>query len=76
VERTPPYQQVAEHYRREIRNGTLTAGEQLPSTRDMAETWKIAKSTAQRVLDVLKAEGWVESRPGKPAVVLPQRHTP
>ena len=76
MQRTPPYEQVAEHYRQEIRRGALSAGDELPSTRNLAVQWDIAKSTAQRALDVLKGEGWIESRPGKPPIVLPQKPAP
>jgi DNA-binding transcriptional regulator YhcF (GntR family) len=69
VERTPPYVQVAQHYRDAIRAGRLTAGDELPSVRSLAASWEIAVSTAQRAISILVAEGWIESRPGKPSVV-------
>lgn len=69
MERTPPYQQVVEHYRAAIRTGQLAAGDELPSTRRLAAEWGVATSTAQRVLELLRTEGWIESRPGRPPVV-------
>ncbi|MGH7483349.1 MAG: GntR family transcriptional regulator [Longimicrobiales bacterium] len=49
MERTPPYQQVVEHYRAAIRTGQLAAGDELPSTRRLAAEWGVATSTAQRL---------------------------
>ncbi len=69
MDRTPPYEQVAEHYRAAIRGGRLAAGDELPSTRSLAAEWGLATSTAQRALELLQAEGWIESRPGRPSVV-------
>lgn len=69
MDRTPPYEQVAEHYREVIRAGRLTVGDELPSVRRIATEWDIAAATAQRALDQLRSEGWIESRPGKPSVV-------
>lgn len=69
VDRTPPFEQVAEHYRAEIRLGHLTVGDELPSVRKIAGQWDIATATAQRALDLLRSEGWIESRPGRPSVV-------
>jgi DNA-binding transcriptional regulator YhcF (GntR family) len=76
VQRDPVYEQVAQHYRDSIRSGQLAAGDQLPSTRALASEWKIAISTAQRVLKALRSEGWIETRPGKPSVVMSRKHTP
>lgn len=72
VDRTPPYRQVAEHYRAEIRSGRLAVGDELPSVRRIVEQWGIAMATAQRALELLHSEGWIESRPGRPSVVAPR----
>ncbi|MDQ3765227.1 MAG: GntR family transcriptional regulator [Actinomycetota bacterium] len=72
MDRTPPYEQVAEHYRDAIRAGRLTVGDELPSVRRIAGQWNIATATAQRALDLLRSEGWIESRPGRPSVVAPR----
>lgn len=73
MDRTPPYQQIAEHYRSAIRSGRLPAGEELPSMRRLADQWFVANSTAQRALELLREEGWIDSRPGRPSVVSGRR---
>lgn len=69
VDRTPPFEQIAEHYRAAIREGRLTVGSELPSTRRLASEWGVAAATAQRALELLRSEGWIETRPGKVPVV-------
>jgi Meiotically Up-regulated Gene 113 (MUG113) protein/regulatory GntR family protein len=69
LERRPPYDIVAEQYRDAIRTGRLSMGEQMPSTIALAREWSVAKSTAQRVLELLRDEGWITSRSGRPPVV-------
>ena len=49
--------------RAEIRNGSLKAGERLPSTRVLAEHLKVSRSTTQMAYDQLLAEGYMEARP-------------
>ena len=66
----PPTEQVAEHYRGLIRCGDLQPGDELPANRRLAEEWKISTNTAYRAVLKLRDEGWVESRPGKPPVVV------
>ena len=69
IQRDAPYEQVAEHYRAEIKAGRLDSGSELPSLSGLMDEWAVARSTAQRALDVLRHEGWIVTRPGKPAVV-------
>ena len=57
----PPYQQVAGYLRRRIRSGQLADGEMLPSIRQLAREWDVSDSTAERALDALRAEGYVQS---------------
>lgn len=59
----PLYEQVYSHIRAEIRNGSLKAGERLPSTRVLAEHLKVSRSTTQMAYDQLLAEGYMEARP-------------
>ena len=53
----PLYEQIYSHIRAEIRNGSLKAGERLPSTRVLAEHLKVSRSTTQMAYDQLLAEG-------------------
>ena len=58
----PLYEQIYSHIRAEIRNGSLKAGERLPSTRVLAEHLKVSRSTTQMAYDQLLAEGYMEAR--------------
>ena len=55
--------------RAEIRNGSLKAGERLPSTRVLAEHLKVSRSTTQMAYDQLLAEGYMW-KPGRAAAIL------
>jgi DNA-binding GntR family transcriptional regulator len=64
------HEQVAEHYRGLIRAGQLPQGAELPANRRLADEWQISTSTAYKAVSILKDEGWIETRPGKPPVVV------
>jgi DNA-binding transcriptional regulator YhcF (GntR family) len=71
VDRSPPVgQQITDHYKREIREGRLAPGDELPANRKMAKEWKVSTATALRVAQILTREGWIETRPGRPPVVI------
>ncbi|MBE1605548.1 GntR family transcriptional regulator [Actinopolymorpha pittospori] len=59
----PPYAQLAEDLRRAIERGKYSAGQRLPSVRELAEQYDVSRNTIQRALDTLKSEGVVESHP-------------
>ena len=59
------YQQIYEYIRDEIRKGKLLAGENLPSTRSLAQYLQVARSTVDFAYGQLVAEGYVEARPCK-----------
>lgn len=65
----PPYVQVASHIRDQILRGELAPGDAVPSVRELAATWTIARATAEKALQVLRAEGLVEAQPGVGTVV-------
>ncbi|WP_088281172.1 GntR family transcriptional regulator [Kineosporia sp. A_224] len=60
----PPYLQIVEHYRDRIRDGRLEDGERLPSTRQLAQEWRVAHATAAKVLSTLRTEGLVRAVSG------------
>ncbi|MFI6112898.1 GntR family transcriptional regulator [Kitasatospora sp. NPDC051164] len=68
-----PYVRVADVLRQEIRSGALVPGDQLPAARELQEQFKIANSTAQNAIRVLKREGLVYAVKGKGVFV---RQTP
>jgi GntR family transcriptional regulator len=60
----PKYLQIANHIRDEILNGILKPGEEIPSERQLALDWNVARPTAAKSLQALRVQGLVESRQG------------
>ena len=76
----PPGEVTASLYRQlvaAIRDGRLTPGERLPSSRELADQLQVSRGTVTAVYDRLAAEGLVESRRGSgtyvPTHVTPSR---
>ena len=55
--------------RQQILSGAWADGHLLPSERDMAVQFGIARNTLRRIIQQLEAEGLVESHPGRGSVV-------
>ncbi|MEV4703776.1 GntR family transcriptional regulator [Actinoplanes sp. NPDC049316] len=60
----PKYLQIANHLREQILRGDLAPGAEVPSERQLAQEWRVARPTASRALDTLRREGTLESRQG------------
>ncbi|MFE0270518.1 GntR family transcriptional regulator [Nocardiopsis alba] len=58
---TPPYIQIADHYRERIARGELAHGERLPPVTAIASQWGCAPGTAQRAIRQLRGEGLVDT---------------
>ncbi|GIH70374.1 GntR family transcriptional regulator [Sphaerimonospora thailandensis] len=67
------YLQIADDLRRRIAGGELQPGDQIPSRAELAQRHGVAPAIASRALQILVAEGLVESRPGAGAFVLPPK---
>jgi DNA-binding GntR family transcriptional regulator len=65
----PPYLQIAEHLRGQIKSGALAEGQPIPSARQIASEWGVALATATRVHAVLRSDGLVRSVRGVGTVV-------
>lgn len=63
-EKVAVYLQVANQLTDLIRKGILQGGQQLPSSRQLAETLNIHRKTVVRGYDELLAQGWLESKTG------------
>ncbi|HEY4023010.1 MAG TPA: PLP-dependent aminotransferase family protein [Pseudonocardiaceae bacterium] len=61
---------VAEAIRHAIRDGRLTAGTRLPSTRALAADLGLARGTVTQAFDELAVEGYLRIRQGAGAVVV------
>ena len=61
----PIYEQIYKYIRNEIKNGTLTRGTRLPSSRKFAEYLDVSRNTIDLAYSQLLSEGYVESKPKK-----------
>ena len=60
----PVYRQVAAHLKQRIAEGAYTPGALLPSEFELAGALDVSRPTVRHALELLKAEGLVESVPG------------
>ena len=61
----PLYHRIADAVREALRDGRVSTGTLLPSTRNLADEFEVHRHTISRALDDLVAEGWLESEPGR-----------
>jgi DNA-binding FadR family transcriptional regulator len=62
-------QATANRIRQQILSGAWAHGRLLPSERDMAAQFGIARNTLRRIIKQLEAEGLIESQPGRGSVI-------
>lgn len=72
----PKYLQIAGHIRDQITRGDLLDGAEVPSERELAATWSVARPTAARALETLRQQGLVESRQGSGTYVRAHQGVP
>jgi len=73
----PAYRRVYETIRDAARKGRLKAGQKVPSTRDLAVRYGVARITVTQAYEQLVAEGYLETRRGAGTFVsaqLPERY--
>jgi GntR family transcriptional regulator len=58
-----PWRQIAEILKRQIESGELPSGSRLPSIRTLAQTYGVATTTAQKVIEHLRDEGLAQTSP-------------
>ena len=61
----PIYDQIFSQIRHQIINGSLAAGEPLPSIRNLARDLRISVITTKRAYEELEREGFIYTVPGK-----------
>lgn len=66
----PPFEQLRQQLERHIRNGTLRAGEQLPTVRQLARDLGLAKNTVARSYQALERDGLVVGDRRRGTIVL------
>lgn len=70
VDRSPPYQQIADHYREQMRRGEIRVGDVLPANRKLVDEWRVSTHTIQRAMALLREERLIQSRPAKGPLVI------
>lgn len=66
----PPYLQIADDLRRQIKAGRYQPGDRLPSLPAMTETYRCAAETVRRALGKLREEGLVATQSTRGTFVL------
>jgi GntR family transcriptional regulator, transcriptional repressor for pyruvate dehydrogenase complex len=64
IKKTRIYEEVVGQLHRLIDQGTLKAGERLPSERELAETFRVSRSSVREAIKTLENAGMVVTRPG------------
>jgi len=72
---TPLYHQLYKLLHDFILNGTLAAGERMPTEEQLSKTFLVSRITAKRAMDELALEKLVERRRGKGTHVI-YKYTP
>ena len=68
----PIYQQLVDSIRAAIKNGTLPAGQRLPTVQEVTERLGVARGTIKRAYDELELAGLVEKAQGRGTFVCYQ----
>lgn len=61
----PLYEQIYQYIKDEIRKGNIKPERQLPSSRELAKSLKVSRSTTQLAYEQLVSEGYLEAVPRK-----------
>lgn len=64
-DRSPIYQQIKENIKKYIMEGIFTAGDKLPSVREMSSNLAVNPNTVQRAYRELEQEGYIVTVAGK-----------
>ena len=64
IKKTRLYEEVVGQLHQLIDDGKLKAGDRLPSERELAETFRVSRSSVREAIKTLENEGMVVSRPG------------
>ncbi|MFJ8362763.1 GntR family transcriptional regulator [Streptomyces sp. NPDC093984] len=71
------YLEIADDFKRRIRQGKLTPGEKLPSETALMETHGVSRTVARQAISRLREDGFVISHQGKGSfVTLPEEPRP
>ena len=70
VEKKRAYEDVVAQIRTLLENGRLKRGDQLPTERELSETFKVSRATVREALRTLESLRLVQSRQGNGTYVL------
>ena len=65
-----PYLEIAAEIREQIRSGRLRPGDKLKTVRSMAADYSVAQGTVGAAMEVLRAEGLIDTVQGKGSIVV------
>lgn len=68
----PIYRQLMEQLRRRVASGQLSAGEEIPSVRELAQSLAVHPMTISKAYSLLESEGLLERRRGLAMRIAPQ----
>jgi len=68
----PIYEQIRDQVKEQVMTGALSAGDALPSMRQLARDLRISVITTKRAYEELERDGFLENVPGKGCFVAPQ----
>jgi GntR family transcriptional repressor for pyruvate dehydrogenase complex len=69
VKRTKLYEKVAQQIKEMMRDGLLKPGDRLPAERELAETFRVSRSSLRDAIRVLEVMGLVAPRQGEGTIV-------
>lgn len=64
IRKTRIYEEVVSQVHEMVREGKFKAGDQLPSERELAETFKVSRTSVREALRALETQGLIVSRTG------------
>ena len=71
-----PFEEIAAHFRQKIEAGELQPGDRLPTIREIADEWMVARETANKAIGSLRVAGLVVTGGrGGTTVALPGEET-
>jgi GntR family transcriptional regulator len=72
----PIYKQIVDQVRRMVASGQLSAGDELPSVRDVAQSLAVNPMTISKAYSLAEAAGILERRRGLGMFVAPKHEKP
>ncbi len=64
IKKTRIYEEIVDEIKDLINQGRLKWGDQLPTERELSETFKVSRTCVREAFRILESQGFLESRPG------------